>query len=156
MSTMHCLKCSGPFTTCKCGGIYCPKCDDADACGRCCFCGSLEHVGKDCQKRAEGEPALRALIDGLVDGEKGKGGTMFIDDSKADLDRRVKEAREHADQIASFSPALAAAIRREADVVAVSMPSLNREGIIRSNGLLHGLAYAACMLLEDRKPDPTK
>lgn len=81
---------------------------------------------------------------------------MFIDDSKTDLDRRVKEAREYADQVSSFSPMLAATIRREAEVVAASMLGLNREGVIRSNGLLHGLSYAAVVLLEERKPELSK
>lgn len=76
---------------------------------------------------------------------------MYIDDSKADLERRVKEAREYAEQISSFTPLLAATMRGEADVVAASLPMLNREGIIRSNGVLHGLCYAAVILLEERQ-----
>lgn len=67
---MHCLKCGGSYTAYVCGeirGVYCALCDDYEAgIPRCCFCGVKEHVGKDCPRRAEGEPALRKLLDELI------------------------------------------------------------------------------------------
>lgn len=74
---------------------------------------------------------------------------MLIDDTKADLSRRVKETYELTDKIEQFSLLLASTMRREAGVVKASLPALNREGRIQSNGLLHGLSAAASVLLEE-------
>lgn len=65
---MYCLKCGGSCVTCSCGGAYCSKCHDEQDCARCCFCGELTHVGKDCPERKSKEPALGALLDQLFPG----------------------------------------------------------------------------------------
>lgn len=67
---MRCVKCGGPYTPYISGevrAVYCGLCDDYEARNpRCCFCGVKEHAGKDCPRRAEGEPALRKLLNELI------------------------------------------------------------------------------------------
>lgn len=77
---------------------------------------------------------------------------MFVvEDTKDNLGRRVGETLAYVPKIGPYSAALAEALHREATMVEAALPGLNREGMIQASGFLHGLSFAAAVLLEERR-----
>lgn len=81
---------------------------------------------------------------------------MFVEDTKENLIRRMHETLGYAKKVEGLCPLLAETLRREALWVEAALPSLNREGIIQSSGLLHGLCAATVVLIEELATPRTK